>query len=292
MTSPAKYSSQRAAGKEHIPIFPKGFIAVRIIQLVLGVVVLGLSAFGVYFLVFSGDCLTLFTAIATIIALVYHLIAVFGAPSLYNYWAILSLDIFLVLFWLISFAVLAAEVAPYLSGVVCYSDGCYRVRLSSADKIYGACMAAAAGVGGLEFIMFIVSLAIHGVMLHRHRKAGLHCMPVHSGAHNASAAPVPAPVAGEKVHAQAQVQPQQQYPQQYTAPQGYAQQPQSGYAAQPTPPQQAYGVAQHQYPQQAPSPLSAQPTGNSYQQTTAQHPPVPGQGPYETHGHSVQPPAQ
>ncbi len=40
------YSSQRAPGREHIPVYPKGFIAVRIIQLVLSLVVIGLSAFG------------------------------------------------------------------------------------------------------------------------------------------------------------------------------------------------------------------------------------------------------
>lgn len=57
----SKYSSQRAPGKEHIPLFPKGFVAIRIIQLVVAIICLGLSAFGIAFLVFAGDCLTLFT---------------------------------------------------------------------------------------------------------------------------------------------------------------------------------------------------------------------------------------
>lgn len=62
MEQPAsKYSSQRVSGKEHIPIYPKGFIAVRIIQLIVGIICLGLSAFGIAYIAFAGDALTLFT---------------------------------------------------------------------------------------------------------------------------------------------------------------------------------------------------------------------------------------
>ncbi len=37
----------RPEGREHIPIFPKNFIALRIVQLVLAVIVLALSAYGI-----------------------------------------------------------------------------------------------------------------------------------------------------------------------------------------------------------------------------------------------------
>ncbi len=37
----------RPEGREHIPIFPKNFVAFRIVQLVLSVIVLALSAYGV-----------------------------------------------------------------------------------------------------------------------------------------------------------------------------------------------------------------------------------------------------
>ncbi|KAK9779664.1 hypothetical protein SCAR479_03271 [Seiridium cardinale] len=292
MEASNKYSNQRSPGREHFPLYPKGFIGIRILQLVLAVVVLGLSAFGVAVLVFSGDCLILFTAIATIISCIYYIVAEFGAPKLFNYWAVLSLDIFLVIFWLISFALLAAEVAPYMNGyTTCdYYYGCYTTSLSGSDKIYAACLAAAAGLGGLEFVVFIVSLAIHSAMLHRHRKAGLHCTPVAlSNAQVATAS-------GEKVGTQPQTQPQvQQHQQQNLPPLGHPQQPQPSYTGQPTPPaQQVYGAPQQQYypqqiPQQAPSPLSAQPTGLSVQQQPVQHQTAhPAPGPYETHGQSVQ----
>ena len=57
----SKYSSERAPGKEHIPLYPKGFVAIRVIQLILSIVCLGLSAFGIAYLVFAGDALLLFT---------------------------------------------------------------------------------------------------------------------------------------------------------------------------------------------------------------------------------------
>lgn len=50
-------------------------------------------------------------SIVTVITSIYCIVARFGPPKAYNYWAILALDIFLLLFWLISFAVLAAQVA-------------------------------------------------------------------------------------------------------------------------------------------------------------------------------------
>lgn len=57
----SKYSNQRVPGKEHIPLYPKGFVAIRIIQLIFGIICLGLSAFGIVYLIFAGDALTLFT---------------------------------------------------------------------------------------------------------------------------------------------------------------------------------------------------------------------------------------
>ncbi len=56
-----KYPTDRPAGREHIPVYPKGFVAIRVVQLVLALITLGLSAYGVTYLVFSGDCLSIFT---------------------------------------------------------------------------------------------------------------------------------------------------------------------------------------------------------------------------------------
>jgi hypothetical protein len=90
-------------------------------------------------------------AIATIISCIYFIVAEFGPPASYNYWAVLSLDIFLVFFWLISFAILAAQIAPYMSGYTeCDYFECYSVSLTAAEKRYASALAGAAGIGGLE----------------------------------------------------------------------------------------------------------------------------------------------
>ncbi|KAI6082851.1 hypothetical protein F4821DRAFT_246132 [Hypoxylon rubiginosum] len=271
MEQPAsKYSSQRVSGKEHIPIYPKGFIAVRIIQLIVGIICLGLSAFGIAYIAFAGDALTLFTSIVTLITSIYCLVAHYGPPKAYNYWAILALDIFLVIFWLISFAILAAQVASafaYYDEVRDYYGEYYDDYLDEYDTavtVYGSCLAAAAGLGGVEFLLYIISLSIHGVMLHRHRKAGLKNMPIGTTSNNVTG-PAGGPAGGEKF----QMQPQaaQVYPQQ-TVP-----------TAGSYPPQQSY------YPPQSPSPLSAQPTGN-ISAPAQTHQGNPGQPIYEAPVHT------
>lgn len=57
----SKYSSHRPAGREHIPIYPRGFIALRIVQLILALVILGLCAYSLVLFSFSGNALSLFT---------------------------------------------------------------------------------------------------------------------------------------------------------------------------------------------------------------------------------------
>jgi hypothetical protein len=87
-------------------------------------------------------------AIASLIVGIYLLVAEFGAPNVYNYWAILGLDIFLVIFWLCSFALLASEVAY----IFAYGYS-YRYSTSYAyDAIlaWASCLAAAAGLGGVQ----------------------------------------------------------------------------------------------------------------------------------------------
>ncbi|KAI1415112.1 hypothetical protein F5Y13DRAFT_12409 [Hypoxylon sp. FL1857] len=261
----SRYSNQRAPGKEHIPLYPKGFVAIRIIQLVIGIICLGLCAFGIAYLVFAGDALMLFTAIATLITSIYCLVAHFGPPKAYNYWAILGLDIFLVIFWLISFAILAAQVAAAFAYYESYSDyygGYYDLSdYDTAIMTYGAILAAAAGLGGVEFLLYVISLSIHGVMLHRHRKVGLKAMPLSSASGDVPIA-TGLPTGVEKF----QMQPQ--------ATQVYSQ-PVTG------PPSQ-----QGSYPPGSPSPLSAQPTGNSYVQS--QQAINPGQPIFEVPGQAQQ----
>jgi hypothetical protein len=86
----------------------------------------------------------------TLVTSIYHLVAEYAAPGIYNYWAVLGLDILLVVMWLCSFALLASEVAG-LSGYrngFCTYYACY--SLSNSTYIVVSCLAAAAGLGGVE----------------------------------------------------------------------------------------------------------------------------------------------
>jgi len=189
--------------RSHIIAAPAFLLGFRIAQLVVAVAVLGLAAYGVTFVSFDGDALSLFTALASIIIVVYVLAASIALPVAYNYWAILGLDIFAIVFWLISFALLASEVAAYsvvdytYTDYSCYYyDDCSKKRDLGLDKratttvaTYRNAMAACAGLGGLEFILFIITLVIFSIHLHRHRAAGGHCMPNSANTNNITTEP-------------------------------------------------------------------------------------------------------
>lgn len=81
--------------------------------------------------------------------------AEYSAISLYNYWAVLSLDILLVIMWLSSFALLASEVAALFALTSSYDYDyyygyTYSYGLSGYDYIVVACLAAASAVGGIQ----------------------------------------------------------------------------------------------------------------------------------------------
>lgn len=65
-TAPPKvYSAERKPGWEHIPIYPANFIILRIVQLFLAVIVLGLCAFTIHLFPTNGSCLSLFVVCST-----------------------------------------------------------------------------------------------------------------------------------------------------------------------------------------------------------------------------------
>ncbi|KAA8568553.1 hypothetical protein EYC84_007573 [Monilinia fructicola] len=148
---------------------PKGgkipLLGLRIAQLVLAIVILGLSSYGVYWLVYDGDALALSAAVISIVICVYVICASTLAPVMYNYWAILGLDIIAVILWAVSFPILAAQIAnsviydtgysydPY------YGDYYYKnkrgmgnqKRATTTWETYRNTMFATAALGGVEF---------------------------------------------------------------------------------------------------------------------------------------------
>ncbi len=85
----------------------------------------------------------------------YHIVAEFSAPAIYNYWAVVALDIFLVIMWLASFR--AARLRgrrhlrrPHLLRLL-QRQLLQHGRASPAPQSPGPlCLAAAAGLGGLQ----------------------------------------------------------------------------------------------------------------------------------------------
>lgn len=103
---------------------------------------------------------------------IYYIVSTMALKSAYNYWAILGLDIFAIVFWLISFALLASEVAAFLWGYgyssstsTCYYGYCYKKRDIAARATtdlytYRNSLAAASGLGGLELYVLPLRLLL------------------------------------------------------------------------------------------------------------------------------------
>lgn len=124
---------------------------------------------------------------ATILINVWLGVSLLFVPVAYNFWANLATDIFLTLFWLISFAVLAAATNKFGSGLI------YVGLFDTVDfknYIPWQTGAAACGLGGLELyvscptsvtstsnerlsVLFVVTLILFGLNLHKTRTAGV-----------------------------------------------------------------------------------------------------------------------
>jgi hypothetical protein len=255
-----------AVKADHVLDVPQTVFISRISQLVVAVVVMGLAAYGIYYLSFDAIDLTMFSAIATIIIAVYVIVASTAAPAAYNYWAIIALDSLMVLFWIVSFAYLAYEVASVQLVTYTYTDCLYEyagvcyyknkrsleiAKRSTTVYTYRNVMAAAAGLGGLEFLLFVKTLVYTSIALHNHRKAGGHCVPS-----SLEAPPVePQPMEAVPVQQPVYQQPQQVYQQQPVQP-AYEQQQYQQQPVQPVYDQQQY--QQEVYQQQSPQPVYQQ----------------------------------
>lgn len=86
------------------------------------------------------------------ITTVWLLVAEYYMPKIYNYWAVLALDIFLTVFWLIGMAVTASEANVLFAASSGYYDVYGTYRSGSAEGVllaFLSCMAAAAAIGGV-----------------------------------------------------------------------------------------------------------------------------------------------
>ncbi|WPH00678.1 Hypothetical protein R9X50_00350800 [Acrodontium crateriforme] len=162
----------------HIIEQPKWVEIIRIVQAVLSVILLGFSAYGVSYIAFNAYCLTLFTALWTILVLAYYIVSIRFAPQAYNWIAVLVLETLTTIFWLSSFATLAAL---YSSAVNAYHDYSYyyyyyrrslEPRSTTDVSTYRNVLICAIVFSVITWLLFCATLAMLGLGIQKHRKAG------------------------------------------------------------------------------------------------------------------------
>ncbi|KAG0134856.1 hypothetical protein HOY82DRAFT_583896 [Tuber indicum] len=160
---------------QHVVDQPPWLKFVRVAQVSLSVLILALAAFALsaipYGNTFGTFGFNIFTCLFTFIVGAYLLVTPLRAPKLYNCWAALVLEIFGVIFWLSAFATLASWASLGLL-TVDYLDNITK----EAEERYARyragwrCAGAAAGLGGIVWILFMITLITYSIFLHRHRK--------------------------------------------------------------------------------------------------------------------------
>ena len=175
----------RSSDRSHILKLPKWLIFLRGAQLLIALLVFCLACYGASAFAIDGDSLSLFTvcpsytslqtsadttqSLATFILLTYIVGSELYFPQFYNYWAVLSLEIFAVFFWLVSFALLASELdgsgigAGDINEDGCFWFGCPLKRKReivkrSGNNFFNA-MATEAAFGGVDlYVPFLTTL--------------------------------------------------------------------------------------------------------------------------------------
>ncbi|KUJ14932.1 uncharacterized protein LY89DRAFT_735988 [Mollisia scopiformis] len=175
------YGRRGLDGRSHIPALPFWVALIRIAQFILALITLILAGYasGVFGAgYFPGYGMTFFTFAWTVLFLLYIFVTPLWFPQVYLYWAHLGFEIATVIFWLVTFALLAQEAAVW--NAFSTADAELNTALSEAgsnaivfphwDQAIKATKAAA-GIGALTWLLFIVTLVVFSFLLHKHRVA-------------------------------------------------------------------------------------------------------------------------
>jgi len=174
------YARRGLEGRSHILALPFWVAIIRAFQLGLALLVMILTAyaasvFGEGF--FEGYGMAWFTFAWTVIFLLYIFVAPLYFPQFYLYWAQLGIEIVTVIFWLSTFALLAEESAAWndVEGVVDAAnsiDGQFGVNevFPNFNSAINATKAAT-GLAALNWLLFVATLILFGLSVHKHRVA-------------------------------------------------------------------------------------------------------------------------
>lgn len=254
--------------RSHVPPFPVWVGILRGAQLFVAVLIMILTAvaaagFGTGNI--PGFNMAWFSFVWTLAYFIWLLVAVVFQPSVYHYWAHLAVEGLTCVWWLVSFSLLASE-ASALADLESYTGFIFYItyNITGRTRVAIDCTKAAAGIGALEWILFVTSLIFLTISILNHRKTEAAAAPAPA----AQTAPVqqvaqqqpvqqPQAVYHQQPGVYQQQQPQPAYAQQAPSPQAYQTPPPQ--AAYQQPPPQQYQVApgtepHHQYPPQQPAP--------------------------------------
>lgn len=152
----------------HIGHIPAWFFPVRILQGILAIVTLALSAFVINVIEeaydlydWNGLALNIFTSILTFIFLGYIFLTAFKFVRAYNMWAVLGLEIACVIFWLVTFALLADHAKEGNDIKKAVTRGRYG-RLDTRSNNAINSLTAAAVLSAINFLLFCITLYFFG----------------------------------------------------------------------------------------------------------------------------------
>jgi len=265
----AESADPNGHGAGHVLKTPLWMTVIRGFQILITLIIVGLAGTLIHQAYLDEEGLALAVSLITWVIVAYIVITE-KIPSLhkaYHIIAVLSLDGFLVIMWLATFAAAAAERARYVEPIQvdeCYSDGslidsmtCFRKREVILFKSGAAMFAAIAGLGALVWLLFVATFAWTMTMFFRGRKEGRFMFGAKSDDHQMENQQ---PFVQQQVVQPEKTEPhQQQQPTQPPAPGVY--QPMSPPGQYQVPPAGQY-PPQGQYPQPgyqppvSPSPVS------------------------------------
>ena len=152
----------------HIGHTPAWFFPVRILQGILAIVTLALSAFVINvideaydFYYWNGLGLNIFTSIFTFIFLAYIFLTAFKFVKAYNMWAVLGFEILCVIFWLVTFALLADHARDGNDLKKAVNRNRYS-RWDTRSKNAINSLTAAAVLSAINFLLFCITLTFFG----------------------------------------------------------------------------------------------------------------------------------
>jgi hypothetical protein len=248
--------AEKRTGKTVIAT-PTWVLVVRIFQIIISLIVIGMSGWWVHGLYADQVGFAIVSCIFTWIVVAYALVSekVPSARHLYNTWAVLALDALMIIFWLAAMGALAAYRSTFRTTVQasCYSDGSAinSGRCDILKRAVGVASFAAldilSGTAGLCAVLMLLFVASFAYVAHIFRL---------SLVNKTSDAEKPAVAAGtngtDAAAAGAVPAAQQSQPLLNQQQQAYPQQP---YQTQELPQQAGYVQPQQTvYPQQVPSP--------------------------------------